>query len=156
MFIFLTENRKFLNKDTFVCFIDLKKAFDSVNRDLLFYKLQLYGLNGQLLNNIMGLYKNVRYRVEINEEQTEYFEVKSGVKQGCILSPTLFNLFINDFIFYIKESNIGIPINNKIINILLYADDIVLIAENENDLAHLINRVNTWCNKNQMCLNTEN
>ena len=87
MFIFLTENRKFLNKDTFVCFIDLKKAFDSVNRDLLFYKLQLYGLNGQLLNNIMGLYKNVRYCIEINEEQTEYFEAKRGVNKAASYLP---------------------------------------------------------------------
>ena len=80
---------------------------------------------------------------------------KEELNKAATYLPTLFNLFINDLIFYIKESNIGIPINNKIINILLYADDIVLIAENENDLAHLINRVNTWCNKNQMCINTE-
>ena len=79
-----------------MCFIDLKKAFDSVNRNLLWYKLQLYGLSGALLNNITALYKRVEYSLEINDHQTKYFEVKRGVKQGCILSPTLFNIFIND------------------------------------------------------------
>ena len=69
MLIYLvTENRKLLGKDTFLCFIDFRKAFDSVNRNLLWYKLQLYGLNGALLNIISHLYKDVRYCVEFNNE----------------------------------------------------------------------------------------
>ena len=94
-----------------MCFIDLKKAFDSVNRNLLWYKLQLYGLSGALLNNITALYKRVEYSLEINDHQTKYFEVKRGVKQGCVLSPTLFNRFINDLISFVQELDKGIAID---------------------------------------------
>ena len=149
----LCENRILLKKDTFTCFIDLKKAFDSVNRNLLWYKLQLYGLNGALLNNITALYKCVEYSLEINDHQTKCFEVKRGVKQGCILSPTLFNIFINDLIPFVQEFDKGIAIDNCKVSILLYADDIVLVAENEQDLQTLIDRVDFWCEKNEMNIN---
>ena len=142
--IYMTaQNRKLLNKDTFICFIDLKKAFDGVDRKLLWYKLQCYGINGTLLNNIMALYKQVQYSIEINEYQTDWFEVRRGVKQGCILSPILFNIFINDIIPFIKQINTGIHNTEEVlICILLYADDIALLAEKEEDLQSLIDKVN--------------
>ena len=94
-----------------------------------------------MLNNITALYKHVKYSLEINDHQTKYFEVKRGVKQGCILSPTLFNMFINDLIFFVQELDKGIAIDNCKVSILLYADNIVLVAENEQDLQTLIDRV---------------
>ena len=65
---------------------------------------------------------------------TEWFNVNSGLKQGCVLSPVLFNIFINSLVTDIKALDIGIDIESETNCILLYADDIVLIAENENDL----------------------
>jgi hypothetical protein len=65
---------------------------------------------------------------------TEWFNVNSGLKQGCVLSPVLFNIFINSLVTDIKALDIGIDIESEKNCILLYADDIVLIAENENDL----------------------
>ena len=91
----IAESRKLTSKDTFLCFIDFKKAFDCVNRNLLWYKLQLYGLNGALLNNISGLYKDVRYCVEVNNQLSNYFCVSRGVKRitGVYLVPHSFQSF---------------------------------------------------------------
>ena len=78
-----------------VCaFIDFKKAFDSINRNLLIYRLLSYNIDGKLCNAIKSLYKDTVSTVKINDYITEYFDVLHGVKQGGNLSPTLFNLFI--------------------------------------------------------------
>ena len=88
--------------------------------------------------------------------QNGYFEVNRSVKQGCLLSPTLFNLFVNDRVPYVKNLNIGINVMEDIIKcILLYADDIALLAENEVDLQQLILRVASWCRKNHLTMNLD-
>ena len=69
------------------------------------------------------------------------------------MSPTLFNIFINDLITFTKELNKGILIDDTLLSILLYANDIALLVENEADLQCLIERVALLCGKNQMCLN---
>jgi len=77
----------------------------------------------------MSLYNSVSSCVRVNSFQTEWFNVHSGLRQGCILSPVLFNLYINDLAKYLKSLNIGVSFGNENICILLYADDIVLLAD---------------------------
>ena len=145
-----------LGLDTFLCFIDYKKAFDSVERNLLLYKLSNIGVNGHMYCAISALYSNPKSRVILQNYSTEYFNCPIGVKQGDCLSPTLFAIFINDLAKEIKDSGVGVKLNIEdnendieanIINILLYADDIVLLAENEQDLQFLLNIVDLWCEK---------
>merc|ERR1711942_517805 len=95
---------------------------------------------------ISSLYSNPRSRVILNNEyETQYFDCPVGVKQGDCLSPTLFAIFINDLATEIKDSNIGIILEEGLlINILLYADDIVLLADNEEDMQSM---VECWCKK---------
>ena len=76
---------------------------------------------------------------------TDWFPVNLGVKQGCILSPLLFSMYINDLTVGIKALGKGVCINNESVSILLYADDIVLIAECEKDLQDMLNFVSDWC-----------
>ena len=76
------RNRKQLGKDTFLAFIDYKKAFDSVERNLLLYKLAKMGVNGRMYNAISSLYSNPRSRVILNDYETDYFDCPLGVKQG--------------------------------------------------------------------------
>ena len=91
--------RKILRQDTYAVFIDFRKAFDSVNRELLWNKLQQkFGIQGSFLTLLKGLYNHVRSCVRVNGELTEWFDINSGVKQGCILSPILFSMFINDLV----------------------------------------------------------
>ena len=73
--------------------------------------------------------------VRVNNYYTDWFDVSAGLRQGCPLSPILFNLYINDFTSTIKALDKGVFIGREEkISILLYADDVVLLAETETDL----------------------
>ncbi len=78
---------------TFACFIDFRKAFDFVNRDLLWYQLLEYEVNGKFYKSLQSLYNAPLACVRINEFLTEWFPMPLGVKQGDNLSPTLFAVY---------------------------------------------------------------
>ena len=155
------RNRKSLGLDTFLAFIDYKKAFDSVDRSLLLFKLLKIGVHGNFYKAISAMFLNPMSRVMLNEFTTNYFECPIGVKQGDCISATLFAIFINDLALEIKNCKIGIdlcatldgesvaniPRSLLFINILLYADDIICMAESETDLQELLMIVETWCRK---------
>ena len=106
-----------------------------------------------MYNTISSLYANPKSRVLLVNHRTDYFDCLIGVKQGDSLSPTLFAVFINDLVREIKETGIGVVLETKnenidettIISILLYADDIVLFAQNEEELQSLLLVVEIWC-----------
>ena len=135
-----------MNKSpTFVAFVDLRKAFDSVDRDLLWHRLGHYGISGKFLDLIKCLYRDTEYCVRVNDTVTEPFPVTSGVKQGCLLSPTLFNLFINGLIEEIKQLNLGVKCGEILLALLMFADDIAIMAETEEDLQCMLSTLHTWC-----------
>ena len=88
----LIETRKKLKKSTFCAFIDFKKAYDSINREQLWQWLSEIGVSGKLFKTIKSLYSSVTSCVRVNNMHTDWFDVKCGLRQGCILSPILFNL----------------------------------------------------------------
>ena len=96
---------------TYACFVDAKKAFDTVNRDCLWYKLSSLGLSGKILHGIQSLYTDVKCAVNVNTYVTSFLDVNLGFKQGCKLSPTLFALYINDLAEDIKNLGCGIDID---------------------------------------------
>ena len=121
----IVKNRKIRKKDTFVCFIDAKKAFDNVNRDMLWYKLMKIGVTGPFLDATKSLYDTTQSAVKLGNYMTDLFPVRFGVKQGCKMSPTLFSVYINDLVDEINTLNDGIDISDDVnIALLLYADDI--------------------------------
>ena len=77
----------------------------------------------------------------MDDKRTDWFQIELGLRQGCILSPLLFNLFINDLIEAVNNLGRGIRCGNKKISILMFADDIVILAENKKDLEYMLDAV---------------
>ena len=93
--------------------------------------------------------------VQRNTLTTTLFGTLQGVRQGDNLSPTLFNIYLNDHAKELKELELVVALGNTQICILLYADDIVLISENEQNLKKMLDHVGYWCNKWQMKVNID-
>ena len=140
-------------KSAFVCYIDARKAFDNVNRSCLWFKLQQHGIKGKMLSAIRSLYEDVQCSVRINGVLSDWFGVHNGVKQGCIVSPTLFALYVNDLATEIKTLNCGLSVGDHEYSILLFADDIALITDSEEKLQQMLNCLQLWCSKWRMSLN---
>lgn len=149
----IIDTRKKQKKSTYCAFIDFRKAYDLINRDKLWDKLMQSGIRGKMFQAIKSIYRNVTANVRINAFNTDWFDIKCGLRQGCILSPILFNLYINDLALFIKSLNVGIQLEDDSICMLMYADDIVLIAENSDDLQILLDGLNNWCGLNNMHVN---
>ena len=151
----ILEHRKKLKQSTFVAYVDFSKAYDNIKHCKLWDKLETFHINGKMLNAIKSLYGTVKCAVRVNNYITDWFNVTTGLKQGCLLSTTLFNLYINDLSEQLDIPIKGISIEGKTINHLFYADDLVLIAESEADLQLLLNILSNWCNVNKMSINVD-
>jgi len=87
----------------FKCFVDLKKAYDNVDRDLMWKILMLYGIPGNVVQVIKGLYDGAEAEVRVGNDVAEAFETTNGLKQGSVLSPMLFNIFFGVTIAAARE-----------------------------------------------------
>ncbi|RZF38720.1 hypothetical protein LSTR_LSTR013745 [Laodelphax striatellus] len=112
-------------KKVYAFFVDYSAAFDRIDRYALFYKLTEIGVSQKMLNVLKNLYDGSTSRVWGQEGLSEKFENGTGVKQGCLLSPLLFSLFVNDLEDYLDG---GISVGGICMKLLAYADDIVLLA----------------------------
>ena len=149
----ISQHRLSKNKDTYTEFIDMAKAFDCVNRELLLNKLLQFNIDGKIYFAIKALYSDTMNCVRLNGHFTGWFQSLLGVRQGDTLSPTLFNIFINDLIYEMNNLNLRIAIGEKRISLLLYADNIVILAESEFDLQLMLNCLLAWCQKWRFSVN---
>ena len=152
---------RLLNKKLYCAFIDCKKAFDSISRNKLWYKLISNDIYGKILSTISNLYKKAKSCVKHPSGFiSEIFPSQVGVRQGDNLSPLLFSLYLNDLETelcrkYNGLSNLSDLIENKIVfddivvymklNSLLYADDTIIMAESKADLKTALNTLGTYC-----------
>ena len=89
----LTETAHNYDKPMSQVFVDLKKAYDSVNRELMWWILERIGMPPKIVAVIMGLHKGMRARMRVDGKVGEWFEVVLGLRQGCVIAPLLFNIF---------------------------------------------------------------
>ena len=130
------SNLKLINKGI-ITFIDLSKAFDSVDHFLLGQKLIKHGIPSDLIFIIMHYLRNQAANIMWQGVQGCYYLIELGVRQGGILSPFLFKLYINEIIANIVEIKEGCYLGITKINIIAYADDIVLLANSIKDMDEL-------------------
>ena len=129
----------------FVAFIDFRKAFDRVNHDLLFLKLQNLDIKGLFYKNIKEMYETIAYLVKVTGGHLEPIKSCMGLKQGGVLSPLLFNLYIDDIKNIFDESCDPVQVLNTPISHLLYADDLVLISTSQQGLSNCLDKLSEFC-----------
>jgi len=115
----------------YICFVDFKKAFDTVNRGVLWDVLRKAGVGGKMMVMLQSMYKTVRACVRCPDNLTEVFDCPIGVRQGCVLSPTLFSFLVNELgLDVLQNGTHGIQLTPDIVQILilLFADDVVLAS----------------------------
>lgn len=135
----LIDPYKTHNKIIYACFVDLRKDYDTVWRNGLFYKLMKIGISKRLLSLLIDMYSKSSSSVKLKSGLTPPFYTNVGVKQGCNLSPTLFNIFVNDIIEIFDSKCNPVNLGNCSINCLLYADDLILLSESESGLQQSLN-----------------
>ena len=133
----ITEKYFEMGKELYACFIDYSKAFDTVNHEQLISLLSRAEVDDDDIAVIAHLYWLQITRICKGSDLTEPVKIKRGVRQGCVLSPVMFNLY-TEYIFRKTNHIPGVKINGHNINNLRYVDDTVLIAEDEASLQHLV------------------
>jgi exonuclease III len=143
-------------KCLYTCFVDFRKAFDTIWREGLFYKLLDAGITGNCYKVIKGMLDSNTARVKTQNSFTEKFKTEVGVMQGNTLSPLLFNLFIDSIPAELLKHNIQPPcIGNTAIPCLAYADDLVLFSTTQQGLQESLNALTSYANQWRLVINTE-
>ena len=131
-------------------YLDIRKAFDTVNIDILLNKIKRYGITNKAYDMISSYLKERTQSVQIGQTRSKTLEIEMGVPQGSILGPLLFILYINDF-----------PHISKEITAYLYADDTAVFIEgtNESSLQNTVDivmpKISEWFTANQLSINTD-
>ena len=149
------EQARSLKKPLYMCFVDLKAAYDTVNREALLVIMEQYGVSKKLCNIIRSFYQGTKAAVRVEGELTEWFEIVNGLRQGCLLSPILFNIYI-DYVLKIALNGLNggifvefsMPDGRRVrgdkveglerLLTLMYADDLVIICEDMKTLSKVV------------------
>uniref|UniRef100_A0A8B9WYF4 RNA-directed DNA polymerase n=1 Tax=Bos mutus grunniens TaxID=30521 RepID=A0A8B9WYF4_BOSMU len=153
----IMEKAREFQKNIYFCFIDYAKAFDCVDHNQLWKILKEMEIPDHLICLLRNLYAGQEATVRTGHGTTDWFQTGKGVRQGCILSPCLFN-FYAEYIMRnagLEETQAGIKIAGRNINNLRYADDSTLMAESEEELKNLLMKVKVESEKVGLKLNIQ-
>ena len=134
------------NKSLYVAHMGLEKTYDRVDREAMWRVLDMFGINDQLLKTVQSLYEKSEACVRVCRKEGEWFEVGVGVRQGCVMSPWLFNLFMDAVMKEVREKagDIGVTLWDEKRNIewmvdwSMFADNTVLLGDSEEKSERLI------------------
>ena len=139
----INKKAREFQKNIYFCFTDYAKAFDCVEHNKMWKILKEKGIPDYLTLHLWNLYAGQETTVRTGHGTTDWFQIGKGVRQGCTLSPCLFN-FYAEYIMRnagLDEAQAGIKIVRRNINNLRYADDTTLMAESEEELKNLLMKV---------------
>jgi len=138
------KDRRSRGKKTYLFFVDLRKAFDTVWHDGLLECLARRGIHGKMWRMIDKIYSNSTIQCVVDQEKSRPIPCKRGVRQGCPLSPILFNIFMGELSSQTWMMK-GVNFKGDNLNHLFYADDAVFFADNAAQLQKIIDTVNKVC-----------
>ena len=142
-------------KRLYIAFIDFRKAYDKINRNLLFLKLQRIGVKGLLYENLKAIYDNISYLIKVRGGYLNPIPSSRGLKQGGVLSPLLFNLFVDDVKEIFDDSCDPIKLLDCSLSHLLYADDLILMSTSSEGLRICLSKLEKFCGRWQLEVNTK-
>ena len=119
----------------------------------MWWRLKHAGTGGKFLRILQGLYQDTKCAVRVGGRLTDLFPSSIGLKQGCLLSPILFSILIDDLAKEIKNLNIGVEIGDTLLSILLYADDIAILASTPEELQLMLDTTHMWLKNWRLTLN---
>ena len=167
------EKAREYHRPLYICFVDIRKAYDSINRAALWSVLQYcYHLPSKLLKIIEALHSNTSAAVRTYGKISDHFSVSSGVKQGCVLAPTLFNLYFDSVIRLVitdHQPDVGVCLSYLLdadlvgnrkkltsevsVTDLEYADDMALISDSYESLSTLLESLDSSCHHMGLTIN---
>src|SRR5574337_1102365 len=153
----ITEKAREFQKNIYFCFIDYAKAFDYVDHNKLWTILKEMGIPDHLTCLLRNLYAGQEATVRTGHGTTDWLQIGIGVRQGCILSPCLFNLYA-EYIMRnagLEAAQAGLKIAGRNINNLRYVDDTTLMAESEEELKSLLMKMKEESEKVGLKLNIQ-
>ena len=150
-------NKILNNKGRLYCaFIDLRKAFDCVIRNALWYKIHRFGINAKLFSIIKNMYSNIKSCVRNCHRYSDFFDCAIGLRQGEVMSPILFSLFLEDLELFLQDDvNSGLNINDIMLLILLFADDMAVFGKTPEDLQRSLDLLKVYCGNWGLNVNTD-
>ena len=154
----IVQKYLFRHKKLYVLFVDFKKAFDSVNRQALWFILEQYGIGGKMLKLLKSMYESVRCCVRCQSETSAFFESCCGLKQGCKLSPLCFSYLVSYLTTEInKNGKHGVQLlpNDAEIFTLLFVDDILLLSDTVVGLQNQIDNLKIASERLGLAVNTQ-
>lgn len=128
-------------KWAYICAIDASQAFDKVNRTLLWKELIESQISPSTILSFIGYYKGSLMLVNNGDEFSTLFRTTVGVRQGGKASPKLFSIYIEKILQKISESNCGLNFGKTKIDVIAYADDLLLVSSNKKELQELLDIV---------------
>ena len=140
----IMEKMREANIPLFICFIDYSKAFDCINYNKLWSAMNKIGRPAHLIALFENLYDSQSPSIHTPAGETEYFCNGKGVRQGCILSPHLFNIYTEIIMRLAITEEHNVKIGGKTISNLRYADDTALLATTENKLHIILVSCRSW------------
>jgi hypothetical protein len=144
----IAQRRQLNGERTYACFIDFRKAYDMVPHEALLHKLRLLGIrDGRCYKFIEAVYSSTYMTARVGADLvTPEIQLRRGLRQGCPMSPILFDLFINDILKGCAEDGVSVPglTEGEKCEGLLFADDLVLVAPNVESLKRNMARVERW------------
>jgi ribonuclease HI len=140
----ILQNAKSLDRPLYVAYIDIKKAYDSVEHWGINQVLKYYNFPNSLIQLLTKVYQKNNTKIASPHGDTDNIHMNKGVKQGCPLSPTIFNIFLNPLLEHIEQTTTGYRLQAQTVRVLAYCDDLILISETEQDLQSMLNKVTNY------------